>query len=262
MAPINTSQTPHVPAWKRLGLKLKFAPETQPNPASTPDSNTKVKRQRDHSSHSTEEPPAKKSKALKRNLTPEARADSPGLKRKKSVTFTPETKREDGDSIKQLFASWLAQQKKEDPTFGARQSSIPAFKIPEPTQVTEQVDDTTLNDSEKHVKRVKKAEKSKKTKPSVAEKIVSARLSPALSYLRQYHDSKETWKFNKNHQNFIIKHVFNISKIPLEHNDVLHHYITGMQGKVRTRLRDTALQLKIQDQEAGSSALHTSYVVV
>ena len=40
-----------------------------------------------------------------------------GHKRRKSVTFTPETKTEDGDSTKQLYNGWIAKHPTQGPNF-------------------------------------------------------------------------------------------------------------------------------------------------
>lgn len=260
--------SPDIPAWRRLGLKLKNQDDPQDNlvistiplpPSKTTESVTNLKRQRDQSE--LQSTPAKKAKnwTLSSSIPSEVQeAHTPSLKKRKSVTFTRETKAEDGDSVKQLFSAWVEQQKALDPSFGAKKS-IEAFKIPEAAQVAEQVEDENLTEREKRVKRVKQPEKAKKEKGLKKQSISAAsvespcplRLSPALAYLRQYHDSRDTWKFNKNHQKFIIKHAFDTTKIPWEYHEVLLHYISGIQGGVRTRLRDEALKFKVQDQEAG-----------
>jgi hypothetical protein len=186
---------------------------------------------------------------------------TPAFTRKKSVTFTPETKVEDGDSIKQLFNSWVTEQKAHDPTFQLKTSS-PAFNIPAPAQVHEHFD-TNLDEKERRVKRVAKTQpevksKSKDTpkKKQKAQKIAKSTNTttrPFLAYLRQYHEDRANWKFNKNHQNHILKNAFNLDAIPSDHAPLLYEYIRGLQGGVRTRLRDAALAVKVKDQEAGSA---------
>jgi hypothetical protein len=242
----------HIPAWKRLGLKLKSQAASEPAPElSSPIESPKRKR-----IDTVDEGPGKKTK--KTSQAPLSPAPvTPLLVRKKSVTFTPETKADDGDSIKQLFNSWVAEQKSRDPFFQL-QISQPAFKTPEASIVEEQVS-TDLDEKDRRAKRIKKPkqekdkEKPKSEKPSKIVKPANLSSRPYLQYLRQYHDSRVTWKFNKNHQTHLLKHVFDIDIIPSDHAHLICPYVRGLQGSVRTRLRDAALAIKVKDQEEGAA---------
>ncbi|TVY33889.1 hypothetical protein LSUB1_G006129 [Lachnellula subtilissima] len=281
----DSSATVRMPAWKRLGLKLKSAQDIPEPPAA----DTKRKRLDEVEEASSLKKP---------KLLPDSRRIpivdqvTPEPTRKKSVTFTPETKHEDGDSIKALFSAWVAEHKNQDDL------SAPVFQTPQYTTVEESFD-TTLNEKERRVKRVKttqgktesqeppKATDSKKVKkkkkqtdhltaPSAPTKqaeeslksIEQSKLTkarkprtakgpsdpalpekPFLAYLKQYSESKETWKFNKNHQSHLLKHLFNIDVIPSSYAHYVYEYVKGLQGGVRTRLRDTALAIKVKDQE-------------
>jgi hypothetical protein len=240
----------HIPAWKRLGLKLKSAqaiPEAATEASNDLDS---TKRKRVEEIHS-DTPPKKVKKTSKNKQSNTEDPLTPRLIRKKSVTFTPETKAEDGDSIKQLFNSWVAEQKFQDPSFDFKNSS-PAFQTPEPSEV-EEVVDGHLDEKERRLKRVKKPKQektsSKPGKPSKITKAVTTPPRPFLQYLRQYSESKDTWKFNKNHQNHLIRSIFSVEAIPSDHAHFIYKYVQGLQGGVRTRLRDTALAIKVKDQE-------------
>jgi WKF domain len=240
----------HIPAWKRLGLKLKSQGTSDP----VSESSVSIESFKRKIESALDEGPAKKTK--KTSPSPTAPV-TPVLSHKKSVTFTPETKVDDGDSIKQLFNSWVAEQKSQDPSFQL-QNSQPAFETPEPSKVVEQVD-TTLDEKERRAKRVKKPKQGKDNKqnsknPSNSSKIFKPTIPssrPYLQYLRQYHESRETWKFNKNHQSHLLKHVFDIDIIPSDHAHLIFPYVRGLQGSVRTRLRDAALAVKVKDQEEG-----------
>ncbi|TVY78417.1 Uncharacterized protein LSUE1_G003708 [Lachnellula suecica] len=285
------SDTPtRIPAWKRLGLKLKSA---QDIPASPPIEPLNPKRKRPN--EVKEATPLKKSKPSPNvdSLSTTAHV-TPKLARKKSVTFTPETKIEDGDSIKQLFSAWKAEQNSQEDL------SAPVFQTPQ-YQKVEEVVDPTLNEKERRVKRVKtlkqgedeskdpeakdstKAKKKKKKpetpqktpvpfkpaeheqaskptkqlkskkerKPRTAKSPTTTVLpeKPFLAYLKEYTESRETWKFKKNHQSQLLKHLFNIDIIPSEYAHYIYEYVKGLQGGVRTRLRDTAIAIKVKDQE-------------
>jgi hypothetical protein len=242
----------HVPAWKRLGLKLKSEAPSE-SPSEPPNLIESSKRKRKFAIDAS---PAKKTRKTAQ-IPSTAAPPTPILSRKKSVTFTPETKNDDGDSIKQLFNSWVAEQKSQDPSFQL-QNSQPAFQTLEASRVTEQVE-TTLNEKERRSKRIKKPKpervnepKSKKSsKPSRIAKPAIPFSRPCLQYLRQYHESRDTWKFNKNHQSHLLKHVFDIDIIPSDYAHLICPYVRGLRGGVRTRLRDSALAIKVKDQEEG-----------
>ncbi|KAK0107255.1 hypothetical protein ONS95_003956 [Cadophora gregata] len=248
----------HIPAWRRLGLKLKSAQDS-PFVDSPPVDET-VKRKRTTAEDNT---PSKKSK---KNSEPSIESSrepfTPQLLRKKSVTFTPETKYEDGDSIKQLFNSWKAEQQAQDPAFTFGNSNL-AFDTPEPPRVEVEID-TKLDEKERRVKRVKPAQEKERTtktkKPSKIVKQPTPSSRPFLQYLRQYCESRDSWKFNKNHQNHLLKHAFNIGILPSDHVHFLYEYVKGLQGGVRTRLRDTAIEFKVKDNDVGPGGFPESMV--
>jgi hypothetical protein len=114
--------------------------------------------------------------------------------------------------------------------------------------------DTTLNEKERRLKRVKKPKQEKTNtsiKPLKIKKPATAPSRPFLQYLRQYCESKDTWKFNKNHQNHLIRSIFSIEAIPSDHAHFIYQYVRGLQGGVRDRLRDTAFAVKVKDLEDG-----------
>lgn len=255
----SNSQTSRIPAWKRLGLKLKSEQGAtvieQPKEADTP------KRKRTDTPE--EVVSAKKAKKSQFTALPISNPSTPHLVRKKSVTFTPETKIDDGDSIKQLFNSWATEQKAQDPSFELKTSSQ-VFDTPDPVQVEEHID-PSLPEKERRVKRVKiskevneSRDKStlKKSKSKKEFKVAQpAKPSPPfLSFLRQYSEDRSNWKFNKNHQTHIIKNIFDLEVIPSDHAHFIYEYVRGLQGGVRTRLRDAALSIKVKDQEEGTAS--------
>jgi hypothetical protein len=249
--PSTVNAQTRIPAWKRLGLKLKSQSTSEPESDSLKQIETSKRKTPD----TTDERPTKKSKKSKQlPVQSEEAPITPQLVRKKSVTFTPETKAEDGDSIKQLFNSWVAEQKEQDPAFQLNDST-PVFRTPVPSKVEEEID-PSLDEKERKFKRVKKPKEDKAAglkakKQSKIVKPASSSSKPFLQYLRQYSESRDTWKFNKNHQTHLLKHIFNLEVIPSDHAHFIYEYVRGLQGGVRTRLRDTALEVKVKDEEGG-----------
>jgi hypothetical protein len=271
-------QQRNIPAWKRLGLKLKFAseaPQPEPTPVvvvSVPVDQSKRKRELDDKDSVQAKKP-KKSEKPQRELTIKESDElpvTPLLRRQKSVSFTPDTKIEDGDSIKQLFSAWVAEQKSNDPNFNSDKAQA-SFQVPEPSTVEEDID-PALDESERRVKRVKKAKEKvkqtpkpenntaasdstnskdktkKKPKKDNSTKPVKA-LDPALTYLDQFCTSKDSWKFNKVHQITLLKNAFSLKLIPSENIEQLYIYLAGLKGHARTVLRDAALTIKVKDME-------------
>ncbi|KAF1354928.1 hypothetical protein BDV97DRAFT_93575 [Delphinella strobiligena] len=285
----------HVPAWKRLGLTLKHAKDVaEPSPQSQSHS----KRSSDHHDHDHDQ------NIKKRKLSDEAHPSSPAPKklpadalatpsknkslssikksptktsdRRKSVTFSNDTKTEDGDTAQNAFRDWVAEQNEiqaqEELVAKRLAASNPpvdnshALKISEKDQsekrakVTkfseepEQPKDSKKADSEKKQKGDKKKSKDVENKgiekPKDAEQKKAKVKTPKtgdkplpeyVKYLDTYHNDRPNWKFNKSKQNDVLKNIWNVYRISPDHNEALIEYINGLQGAgARQRLKDSA----------------------
>ncbi|EXL56531.1 hypothetical protein FOCG_04113 [Fusarium oxysporum f. sp. radicis-lycopersici 26381] len=87
----------------------------------------------------------------------------------------------------------------------------------------------------------------KKPKPQVP-----TDLKPALEYLRLWKTARDSWKFNKNHQSNLIKHVFDADGIPASDIETFYDYIQDLKGFVRMRLLENAREVRDQDQSDGA----------
>ena len=256
---------PKIPAWKRLGLKLKSAQlESVPSAASVviaPVATEPKKEKRKHEIKDQKAPLGKRVKVNKSakvhepttDTTPNQSPITSDHKRRKSVTFTPETKTEDGDSIKQLYNGWIAKHPTQGPNFHELRSRS-ASKTSDPIQAAEQIDsaiDEVLQEVET-AKKPKKEKKPRKAKSPKSQKVVKStkQLDPALSYLKLFHESKDTWKFNKIHQINLLKNAFDVERIPSEYIEIFYTYVTGLKGRARTQLRDAAIAIKVKAQES------------
>jgi hypothetical protein len=108
-------------------------------------------------------------------------------------------------------------------------------------------------DSAKEKAKPKKA-KSKKPKKASSTAKSDFSLEPSLVYIRQWHTERDSWKFNKNHQTLLIKYLFDGDKVPSADIPIFYQYIRDLKGFVRTRLRETAAEIKKKDMEAGAGA--------
>ncbi|KAK6433671.1 hypothetical protein LTR95_010150 [Oleoguttula sp. CCFEE 5521] len=250
---------PHVPAWKRLGLKLKYAKDTAeiaatpsladtstPTTAEPEDPPIKLPKRSRTDEHTNAGPEAKKQKASSAHLsepvtpapngselaiTPTA-APQPTSKltRKKSVTFTPETKLEDGDRIAEIFEAW-----DKGELVGADVEPLPR------EEVTPTI--TTADEAEEASPPPLPA-KEKKSKPKHGKKSDSSETVAYLQYLDQFILDKPHWKFNKAKQNDLLRNAFNIYRIPSSYTAWLLDYISGLSGAAaRQRLREGAQEV-------------------
>ena len=226
-----------VPAWKKLGLKLKFANEHTDQPTQI-DNNASANWKRPRDEDSSEVPETTGSKRVLRKrprldppkprstksndtndkpLFPSLKRDSNGIR--KTVSFTSDTKVEDGDSSKSLIANWEAQH-----DHSTLSSSQP--ENPKPSK--------------------KKVATSKKSKS----RPITKKPHAALEYLTQFCESRTTWKFRKNSEGWILKHLFSIDQIPSSYDASLCQYLEGLKSdSTRSRLRREAENIIQKDRE-------------
>lgn len=204
-----------VPAWKRLGLKLKGAASGEsPAPASSANATPTASAP----TRLTQSSPASANAGIKRKQPPSAPAP---------ISRGPE-KRQRTDAV-------------------AAPSPRKSVKFTEDTKVPA---DKPTEEPKKAPKKPK--EKKKKSKPA-AEPAEPFNLEPSLAYLRQWHTDRESWKFNKNHQTLVIKYFFDAGKVPAADAPVFLAYIRDLKGFVRTRLRQEAAEIKKKDMADGAA---------
>ena len=287
MAPISESNPEHIPAWKRIGLKLKYAKEElgENSVSKAVVTNGKKSKVTAESGFAIDvaptDSPTKKSKKSEsttgdtlaivndntaiaippRIATSTTSTVEPNTgKKRKSVAFTPETKLQDGESSQQLFQTWHANWVAEDPSFDPSTIS-PALKVvaAKPADVTaspqELVKSSPPPSSSISAPKEKKAKKPKKKKikaqPSLPSQPTNDQAEhPALKYLTTYHTSRETWKFSKPHQNHLLRHLFSFSHVPSSYDTALLTYLRGLEGaSARSRIRQQALAIRTEDAE-------------
>lgn len=104
----------------------------------------------------------------------------------------------------------------------------------------------------------KKTSAPKPLKPQ-AKKQSNVNLQPSVDYLRQWHTARNQWKFNKNHQTKLLENVFaDGATIPAVDINLFYEYIRDLKGHVRTRLRESAQELKNEDMDQGAQAFANS----
>ncbi|KAJ4404258.1 hypothetical protein N0V91_005951 [Didymella pomorum] len=218
----------------------------------------------DHSPAPSFSTPTKHQPIL-RDRSKDSSGSPPRNDRRKSVAFTPDTKRVDGDSGQTWFKKWAAEQKGEDPEAIAQPSftSAPAT-IDEPKEApkSERKDKKTKKDKalakdkdaaafaasaaakEEQVEPVTQPADSSKDSKTQAAPSKGKKKDPSvyISYLTQYYIDRDNWKFNKAKQNDVVDNALNIFRIPDEHSEALLEYIKGLKGAgVIERLKEKTL---------------------
>ncbi|PVH95896.1 hypothetical protein DM02DRAFT_617568 [Periconia macrospinosa] len=157
--------------------------------------------------------------------------------RRKSVTFTPDTKTVDGNSASNLFKKWVQDQKA---TEEFTEAEVAQFAPPPKVHPANGIPPTETKDT----KKAKKAKKSTaQSTPTISEAkgVTTEPKAPAaankkkdpsryLDYLTAYHTDRSNWKFNKAIQNDVLSNALNIFRIPEEHSEALIAYVQGLQG--------------------------------
>ncbi|KAF1965130.1 hypothetical protein BU23DRAFT_34998 [Bimuria novae-zelandiae CBS 107.79] len=131
--------------------------------------------------------------------------------RRKSVTFTPDTKTGDGNSASNLFKKWVAEQK--GPSADFTPAEVADFTEPPKVHVA--------NDNPNPISKTLKGTTAPKGKKDP---------SRYLNYLSQYQHERSNWKFNKAIQNDVLDNALNIFRIPDDYSEALLEYVGGLQG--------------------------------
>jgi hypothetical protein len=229
--PSASSQEERIPAWKRLGLKLKNVKDIKEAISSTNGVLPNKLKQSSPDTHSgprvdgsLAEPLAKRrrveSHANGHTQTNGSLAGTSGIlpkdqaaRLKKKVSFTAETKLEDGG--KELITDW----EQDDYAYYEQKAAENDAK-------------------EAHRDFVSAQKKSEESKISSKKPSSTPRKSKdALDYLNLYYGSRCSWKFSKNREVWILRHILSTNDIPTSFNIALASYVHGLGSRqARSRL--------------------------
>ncbi|MCJ1373796.1 hypothetical protein MMC20_005026 [Loxospora ochrophaea] len=256
----------HIPAWKKLGLKLKSAGETPIESSSAAISQVQGEsKKRKLTPQDAKNRDGKRTKKIEAPETAKAQISRtsssdtltspsrPG--KRKSVSFTTETKTEDGASAKELTDQMLAKYYALNPPSSSTptrtknrklSTSLNSSSIPQPNSPVSKSDLELPSEPADTKSQKPKRQKSSKSSPIAP----TPSIEPALTYLETYHTSRSTWKFSKAHQNLLFKHIFSPGTIPPSFEPALQSYLSGLTGTgVRTRLREKSIELIKEDEK-------------
>ncbi|KAF2197393.1 hypothetical protein GQ43DRAFT_208575 [Delitschia confertaspora ATCC 74209] len=178
----------------------------------------------------------------------------PALNRRKSVTFTPDTKTSDGNSAQNLFKIWAAEQKRAGADFTLAEAAqfVPPPKVHPANGVSAPALEPKPAKDEKAKKPKKKDEKTadngvtkltpakpaNKSEADQANNTNKRDPSYYLSYLSGFQNSRDTWKFSKPKQIALLKNALNMYRVPPEYTEALVQYTEGLQGIARDHLAE------------------------
>lgn len=202
-----------VPAWKRLGLKLKGA-NSDGSPAATVSQPTTT---------TTSAPPSGRfaHHQQRSNFNADGQYGTPAFNKRKQ------------------FPSG---------SYPASDNKRPRWNDSDFTPSKKSV--SFSQDTKKAApKKPKPAKKKKASKPQPDPQPHD--LTPSLEYLRTWHKARDAWKFNKNHQTLLLKYMYKAEALPAADIDAFYLYINDIKGGSRTRLIDQAEEVRKKDMEAG-----------
>lgn len=271
----------HIPAWKKLGLRLKYAKEElSPSPAipnGTPSTITNEKKRKLPPEILTDTLIAKKPKKSKpksknseNDLTTNPASSPQPLKsftfspielresKRRSVSFTPATKAHDGEGVKEYIKRWSTSH----PERAERlRVSEPGYFQSESGTEAEREEGSATEPKKKKKKKKKSKSTTLPLKP--ASGIKTSKLpasgptgtqsapSKALQYLEHHQTSPLTWKFSKSRQNSLFRSLFSLIEIPSSYDSALLAYLRGLSrtAAATIRVRNMALDVRKGDEE-------------
>lgn len=97
----------------------------------------------------------------------------------------------------------------------------------------------------------KKPKKKKKAAPKQQTPAQPFDFGPMVEYLRTWDKARDSWKFNKNHQTLLIKHLYKSDSIPSSDIETFYKYISDIKGGSRSRLVEQAEEIQQKDMKDG-----------
>ncbi|KAI1951425.1 hypothetical protein LOZ59_005633 [Ophidiomyces ophidiicola] len=218
--------TQHVPAWKKLGFKLKYAKEETEERA-----NADI-----HTNGALRNGEVSEYRVKKRKATPEQKEETTTKKQKrerKKSQENPKLSDEKSAEEIQLTSSDKKPASKRSPKKTVSFAEGTKEKDPTPAPETVPVPEQPSLTAEQ-----RKAEKRRKREQRHLSRPPGQSLPPAtpassdqlLDYLSTYYKSRSNWRFQKNRETAILKHSLSVDRLPSSYNRCLSAYLSGLQS--------------------------------
>ncbi|KAL9624528.1 MAG: hypothetical protein Q9160_001192 [Pyrenula sp. 1 TL-2023] len=208
---ITNNQGRHIPAWKRIGLRLKHAKDTTESFEGSPgiEGATSITRERENP------------------------FEGGHLEKRRKVdisTNRPRPASHGSDAIENVKVNGEAKPKKQV-TF--REDNLRVS--------TPQNAHGTAVDPEDTAKSSYAADTAQQQKKLNHPQPSSQKSHASLAYLDQYHTSRDSWKFNKNKEIWLLNNALSIELIPSSYNPAYSNYLKGLKGgQAKAKLRANA----------------------
>ncbi|KAJ5382743.1 Protein of unknown function DUF2373 [Penicillium concentricum] len=149
--------------------------------------------------------------------------DESHKQKKKRVSFGPGTKEFDGDSESESDEA----------------DSNDAVATDGADADVEDAGDLMFEEMKEHKRNKKKQRKNGTADIPIHETAI-------LSYLSQYHRARATWKFQKNRETNLFKHIYSLEEVPSKYNTSLLAYMQGLKGDAAKQRMSDAARLVIK----------------
>lgn len=207
-----------IPAWKRLGLKLKSANNIS-DPIVQPINNEHVS-----TSNGSHPEPSNRDQLI---------TTEPPRKRQRTSTVVPSA------SPTRSGNYFEAMKLRKNVSFSADTKHVSESPIVSPTGTESKSEESAVT-----LKKVKTKTKSKSKSKKSSQPPLVQKSNTALDYLHQFNSGRSTWKFNKNKETWILKHALSEADVPRDYDVALARYIHGLQGsRAREMLKDQCVDL-------------------
>jgi WKF domain len=216
------AQVTRVPAWKKLGLQLKKSLEE-----------TKKRPFDQLSQENGDHLGAERSGQI--YISRKSTNEHHKAKKRKSVSFSEDTKDDDGNTTEKLLDNYISQNTGEE---GFTPDEASAFTTPK-------AHPANLDKSQSQAK----AGTTKRKKSQANSSTRESNCPQYLDYLTSFYTDKANWKFNKKKQSLILRDVFDMSRIPPEYDSPLEAYIRGLESEAARQRLHVRLQAELKELE-------------
>ncbi|KAE8135795.1 nucleophile aminohydrolase [Aspergillus pseudotamarii] len=243
-----SSQPSHVPAWKKLGLKLKYAKD----PLEEEKKNTDKGEKREKKEKKKDSKKKKKSDA---EPEPEDRKSRKNKKRRHDDDNDERDEKEHPATEEQEDESRRKKKKKVSFSTEVEEKEVPGRDAQSDVDMDADADAEDGGRKQKKQKEKKKKKKDQSTAgDSASDASPKIHETPILSYLSLYYKYRSAWKFQKNRETHLFKHALSLEQVPTQYNAALLVYLQGLKSEgAKQRLREIAEEAVKAEIEEGSS---------
>lgn len=258
----------HVPAWKKLGLKLKYAQDDDDGDDGRQDS----VREEEEEEKEERVKGKRKGKGKKDKETEKEKSASKDRSSKKRKLDEGEDENGDADGEGDSSEKKKKDKKKRKKVDGSTSISPSVFgvkegddyeKMVQVSSADEKQDKGEVKDEKEDGTKKKKKEKRNKKKDSdsnLSTTTTTAKIheAPILSYLSRYHKNRSEWKFQKAKEVHLFKQILSLEHVPAHYNAALLAYLKGLKSEGAKQRLSEAAEAAIKTDIEGKTSTNTN----